>query len=311
MEDSGLKPATEPTPLRVVAAVLFDGDEVLACRRNPDKVAGGFWEFPGGKIEPGETPESALIREIREELDVSIVVDDELTKDVTPVAGGSIELVCLRAHLEGARPVHSSDHDRLLWLRATDLSQLEWAAPDQPAVRRLVAPQDTLHADDDQGTGSQPVLAGEPERLTANIGSWATSPSVRRSMLGNKARDTRPELAVRRIVHGMGLRYRVDYRPTRQLRVRGDMVFPRRRVVVFIDGCYWHGCPLHYTSPKSNTEYWSSKVFANRERDARTTKMLTELGWTVLRFWTHHDPVEIAEEIRKSVAPGLPPSERS
>lgn len=295
----------------MVAAVLFDGEEILACRRKPDKAAGGFWEFPGGKIEPGETPESALIREIREELNVSIVVDDELSTDVTPVAGGSIELVCLRAHLEGARPIDSSDHDRLLWLRAADLDQLEWAAPDQPAVRRLVAPHDALRVDDDQVMGSQPVLANECERLATSTGSWATSPGVRRSMLGNKARDTRPELAVRRLVHGMGLRYRVDYRPTLQLRVRGDLVFPRRRVIVFIDGCYWHGCPLHYTSPKSNTEYWSSKVLANRERDTQTTKALTELGWTVLRFWTHQDPVEIAEEIRESVVPGLPPSERS
>jgi 8-oxo-dGTP diphosphatase len=134
----------------VVAAVLFDADEVLACRRRPDKAAGGLWEFPGGKIEPGETPRLALIREIREELNVSIVIDDELTTDVTPVAGGSIELICLRAHLEGARPIDSSDHDRLLWLRAADLDQLEWAAPDQPAVRHLIAAHDALLVEDGQ-----------------------------------------------------------------------------------------------------------------------------------------------------------------
>lgn len=248
---------------------------------------------------------------MREELNVSVIVDGELATNTTTAASRSIELVCLRAHLEDARPVRSTDHDRLLWLPVADLNHLKWAAPDQPAVRSLVAAHETLLIGDNPMTESQHFLKGKSKRLATDTGSWATSPGVRRSMLGNKARDTRPELAVRKLVHGMGLRYRVDYRPTLQLRVRGDLVFPRRRVIVFIDGCYWHGCSLHYTLPKSNTEYWSSKVVANRERDARTTEALTELGWTVLRFWTHQDPVQIAEEIRKSVVPGLPPSERS
>ncbi|MFJ2551542.1 hypothetical protein [Microbacterium sp. NPDC087591] len=71
-------------------------------------------------------------------------------------------------------------------------------------------------------------------------------------MLGNRVRDKRPELAVRRLLHAMGLRCRVDHRPTTQLRARGALVFSRRCMVVFIDGCYWNGCPQHYTSPKSN-----------------------------------------------------------
>lgn len=299
----------EQNPLRVVAAILFDGQEILACRRKADKAAGGLWEFPGGKIEPGETSAAALVREIREELDVSIVVEDELSTDVTAVLGGSIELVCLRARLEGPRPIDSSDHDRLMWLRAADLDQLEWATPDRPAVRRLIAADDSLLSEDAQVGPSELTPTFDTNRSPRVSGSWASSPDVRRSMLGNRSRDTRPELAVRRILHGMGLRYRVDRRPTPQVRVRGDLVFPRRRIVVFIDGCYWHGCPQHYTAPRSNTAYWSAKLAANRERDARTTDVLTELGWTVLRFWTHRDPVEIAEEIREAVLPGRRPSE--
>lgn len=299
----------EQNPLRVVAAVMFDGQEVLACRRKPEKSAGGLWEFPGGKIERGETPAAALIREIREELNVSIVVDGELSTDVTFVLGVSIELVCLRARLKGARPIDSSDHDQLLWLRAADLDQLEWAAPDRPAVKRLVEADESLLPGEAQMARSELAPTVETDRPPIVSGSWATSSGVRRSMLGNRARDTQPELAVRRIVHAMGLRYRVDHRPTPELRVRGDLVFPRRRIVVFIDGCYWHGCPQHYTSPKSNSEYWAAKVDANRERDARMTQMLTELGWRVLRFWTHQDPVEIAEDIREAVLTGHPPSE--
>ena len=78
-------------------------------------------------------------------------------------------------------------------------------------------------------------------------------------------------------------------------------MFPRRRIVVFIDGCFWHGCPEHYTAPKSNAAYWSAKLAANRSRDARTTEALIELGWTVLRFWAHQDPVAVAESIRETV----------
>jgi 8-oxo-dGTP diphosphatase len=131
--------STDAAPLRVVAAVITDRGEILACRRTADRSAGGLWEFPGGKIEEGESPESALVREIREELDVAIRVDDHLTSDVTVVGDRAIELICLRARLEHGRPVSSSDHDRMAWLNPKDLEQLTWASPDLPAVRLLLA----------------------------------------------------------------------------------------------------------------------------------------------------------------------------
>jgi len=106
-------------------------------------------------------------------------------------------------------------------------------------------------------------------------------------MLGNRSRDTRPELLIRRALHARGFRFRVDLRPEPSLRTRADIVFTRRRIAVYIDGCFWHGCPLHATTPKSNESYWLPKLARNAERDAQSTASLEERGWLVLRFWEH------------------------
>ncbi|MBN7457369.1 very short patch repair endonuclease [Mycobacteroides abscessus subsp. abscessus] len=122
-------------------------------------------------------------------------------------------------------------------------------------------------------------------------------------MLSNRRRDTKPELAVRRLVHGMGMRYRVDYAPLpTNKRSRADLVFTRRKVAVFIDGCFWHGCPQHHTVAATNADYWAAKVRENRARDERTNRTLVEAGWTVLRFWEHEYPVTVAEAIRETVS---------
>lgn len=116
-------------------------------------------------------------------------------------------------------------------------------------------------------------------------------------MQGNRSRDTKPELAVRRILHAKGLRYRVSYRPIPGLPRTADVVFTRARVAVFIDGCFWHGCPSHYRAPGSNVPYWEGKVARNRNRDSETTASLLAAGWTVLRFWAHEDPEAVAYQI--------------
>ena len=128
-------------------------------------------------------------------------------------------------------------------------------------------------------------------------GSWASTPGTRRSMLGNRGRDTKPELAIRRLVHAAGLRYRVDKRPLIDLNRRADMVFSRAKVAVFIDGCFWHGCPTHHTVARSNASYWADKVVSNRERDAETDRLLAEAGWTVIRAWEHEVPAAVAKQI--------------
>lgn len=106
-------------------------------------------------------------------------------------------------------------------------------------------------------------------------------------MQSNRGRDTKPELAVRRAVHAVGLRYRVDYRPIPTLNRRADLVFTRAKVAVFVDGCFWHGCPEHHTLARTNERFWAEKVRRNRERDAETNDVLAADGWVVIRAWEH------------------------
>lgn len=131
--------------------------------------------------------------------------------------------------------------------------------------------------------------------------SWASSDAARKTMQGNRGRDTSAELAVRRLVHAQGLRYRVNARPEADLRRTADMLFTRARVAVFVDGCYWHGCPEHFTMPATNLDYWSSKIGRNQERDLETTARLGGRGWVVLRFWEHETPLSVAERIGRIV----------
>ena len=120
-------------------------------------------------------------------------------------------------------------------------------------------------------------------------------------MRGNRSRDTTPELTLRKMLHAAGLRYRVHRAPLEGLRRRADIVFGPTKVAVFVDGCYWHGCPEHYVPPKTNPGYWSPKIAGNAARDRDTDARLTEAGWLVLRFWEHQDPRGCAEEIVAAV----------
>ena len=122
-------------------------------------------------------------------------------------------------------------------------------------------------------------------------------------MQANRRRDTAPERRLRSILHAHGLRFRVDLpiaaggsRP-----VRPDVVFTRARVAVFMDGCYWHGCPKHHQPSKSNVSYWRAKIALNRERDRRNDRLLVGAGWIVLRFWEHDDPAEAAEIVTAAI----------
>src|SRR5919107_2002682 len=109
-------------------------------------------------------------------------------------------------------------------------------------------------------------------------------------MRSNRGRDTSPELAVRRAAHALGLRYRVDARPLPEVNRRADLVFTRARVAVFIDGCFWHACPEHGTSPRTNSDYWGPKIARNVERDEETDRLLRDAGWLPLRIWEHEPP---------------------
>jgi DNA mismatch endonuclease (patch repair protein) len=114
-------------------------------------------------------------------------------------------------------------------------------------------------------------------------------------------RDTEPELALRSRLHELGLRYRVDVSPLPSLRRRADVVFPRARVAVYVDGCFWHGCPVHGTWPKANADWWRSKIEANRRRDDDTDRCLAEAGWVVVRVWAHENPDRTAHDVANVV----------
>lgn len=134
--------------------------------------------------------------------------------------------------------------------------------------------------------------------------SWASSPGVRARMQANRSRDTGPELAVRSAVHALGMRYRVDARPVAGVRRKADLVFTRAKVAVFVDGCFWHGCPAHHTVAKTNAAFWATKVARNRERDRETDRLLGGAGWRVVRVWEHEEPAAAARTISATVNGG-------
>ena len=123
--------------IQVVAAVIEHDGRLLACRRAPGISAAGKWEFPGGKVDPDETPEAALAREIGEELGVDIEVGELIHRASTPAGDLLIDLACYGATLRGDLPHTSTDHDELRWLLPEELGDLDWAAPDIPAVQVL------------------------------------------------------------------------------------------------------------------------------------------------------------------------------
>ena len=118
-------------------------------------------------------------------------------------------------------------------------------------------------------------------------------------MQAAKPKDTAPEKALRSALHRIGLRFRIDVKPLKELNRRADIVFRSAMVAVFVDGCFWHGCPLHGTQAKANADFWREKIKRNRERDTDTTMRLEEAGWTVIRIWEHEDPDEAVEKIYK------------
>ncbi|MCB9631069.1 MAG: very short patch repair endonuclease [Sandaracinus sp.] len=124
---------------------------------------------------------------------------------------------------------------------------------------------------------------------------------TQRRMKRTRRSDTAAEVAIRRLVFARGLRYRKDYKPVTGLRTRADVAFIGPRVLVYVNGCFWHGCPQHATWPKKNAAWWRAKIEANMARDARIDKELREHGWTVLRIWEHEPPEAAAKRILKCV----------
>jgi DNA mismatch endonuclease (patch repair protein) len=145
-------------------------------------------------------------------------------------------------------------------------------------------------------------MSASPERHQR--AAWPGVPEARRSVMqANRRRDTGPELELRSALHRNGLRFRVDapIRLPGARPLRPDVVFPRQRVAVYVDGCWWHGCPEHWTRSRTNAAYWAKKVAANRARDLRNTAALEQHDWQVLRFWEHEDMAEAAAAVALSI----------
>jgi DNA mismatch endonuclease (patch repair protein) len=137
--------------------------------------------------------------------------------------------------------------------------------------------QDTCTTRASQASNIQAVN-GRPE---------ASSPAALRRMVSQRRANTGPELALRRALHAKGLRFRIHREPLPGLRRSADIVFPSERVAVFVQGCFWHGCPHHATWPKANAEWWRQKIDGNRQRDKDTDHRLADAGWVAVRVWEH------------------------
>ncbi|MGH3609865.1 MAG: very short patch repair endonuclease [Pseudonocardiaceae bacterium] len=144
-------------------------------------------------------------------------------------------------------------------------------------------------------------------RLTPPVPS---SVAVRLRLQRQPSRDTPVEVAFRQLLHRRGLRFRVHRRPLPQLARVADVVFPRHRVAVFVDGCFWHGCPEHLMWPKSNAAWGRDKITGNQRRDHDTDVRLAESGWAVFRTWEHDDPSVAAEALAALLAKRLPEKAR-
>ncbi|WP_374235672.1 very short patch repair endonuclease [Lentzea sp. CC55] len=128
-----------------------------------------------------------------------------------------------------------------------------------------------------------------------------TAPGVRARMSKQKTRDTRIEVDLRRALFAAGLRYRVHRRPVKGVRREADIVFTSAKVAVFVDGCFWHGCPEHATWPKNNAEFWRTKIETNRRRDLDTDRKLADDGWLAVRVWEHETAAAAAARVQEIV----------
>ena len=137
----------------------------------------------------------------------------------------------------------------------------------------------------------------EPTRSRTALPGEASS-----RMSRQRTHNTVPERALRSELHRRGLRFFVHRRPVAGLRREADIVFPRSRVAVFVDGCFWHGCPLHGTQPKRNESFWRDKIIGNQTRDIETDTRLVECGWLSVRVWEHESPEEAADRVQAALA---------
>lgn len=152
--------------------------------------------------------------------------------------------------------------------------------------------------------------AGRPRPKTVSLGGglvvpYPTPGSVAATNVGkaNRRTGSKPEEGLRRVLHRAGLRYRKNLAlRVADVRTNVDIVFGPTRVAVFVDGCFWHRCPEHFTPPRSNVDYWAPKIARNVTRDRRVVAVLERHGWTVVRIWEHEPVIEAAHKVLRALA---------
>lgn len=150
-------------------------------------------------------------------------------------------------------------------------------------------------------TGRESTAARETPAPSTAGAKVDTDAATSARMARQRRRDTVPELALRRELHRRGARFFVDRAPISGLRRRADLVFPRLRVAVYVDGCFWHRCPEHATDPKRNADWWADKLAGNVARDRRTDTELTTEGWQVVRVWEHENAEAAADRVQAAL----------
>lgn len=148
------------------------------------------------------------------------------------------------------------------------------------------------------------IYAAKLQAMTTMERLDPVTPNTSRRMSATKGRDNRLELSLRSALHRRGLRFRVQVGLLQSSRRSVDIVFPRWRVAIFVDGCFWHGCPTHGTWPKNNAQWWRAKIEANLERDRDTDRRLADLGWRVIRIWEHEELMGAVECVAAAVLHG-------
>ena len=128
-----------------------------------------------------------------------------------------------------------------------------------------------------------------------------SSHETSRRMARVRQKGTRCEIELRKALHAKGLRYRLQVPLLTKPRRVVDIVFPSARLAVFVDGCFWHGCPEHASWPKNNADFWREKIETNRSRDVDTDQRLAALGWETVRVWEHEEATEAANRIAELV----------
>jgi DNA (cytosine-5)-methyltransferase 1 len=195
---------------------------------------------------------------------------------------------------EGARIQSFPDRFEFIGSLGSRSRQIGNAVP--PLLARVLAEQLAVQLDAE-------IQRSRSVRRAAQLPAPPPSDMTRARMIAQRKSETKPELELRRALDTMGLRrrYMVDARPLPELRRATDVMFPREKVAVFVDGCFWHGCPDHSRDTKSNTKWWAAKIQKNKDRDADTTKRLRAGGWIVLRTWEHESPLDAAHRVASVV----------